>query len=1008
MLSRKLLFVLLCLLLWQQKIWAQEDIFPVNGVQDQRPGIYLFTHATIYQDYQTPLEDASLLIRDGKVEAIGTNISAPQGATVIDLKGKFIYPSMIDLYSDYGLSPVPKKTAFSYNAREQLERETKGPYSTNDAIKSQYNAVEDFEVKDDDAKLYRQVGFGTVLSHKKDGLARGSSSLVTLSDEEPNTVVLIPKAAAHYSFDKGSSQQYYPISKMGFMALLRQTYLDAAWYQSTTNENYVDNSLMAWNALQELPQVFEAPGWIQILRADKLGDEFGVQYIIRGNGDEYQRLDEIKATNASLIVPVNFPDAYEVDDPYDAQDVRLKDMMHWELAPANLGRLATQGIPFAITADGLKDKKDFWPNVRKAIRYGLSEEAALKALTFTPAQLMGAEDQVGSLKEGALANFLITSGNIFQEDAVIYENWVQGKPFVLADKDASDLSGTYSLRVGEASYGMEVRGKPGKQQFKLIHEDTTQIKAEVKGNLITLNFTSPDDSTATIRLSGWLEGRNLQGQGQLPDGTWVSWEATYQNALPARDSATQEKETVDLDQLSQIIYPFMPFGNPQLPEARTYLIRNATVWTNEAEGIVENTDVLVRDSKIAQIGRNLSASNVAVIDGTGKHLTSGIIDEHSHIALTSINDVAANSSMVRMKDVVDAEDIDIYRQLSGGVTASQLLHGSANPIGGQSAIVKLRWGAAPEDMLIEGAGEFIKFALGENVKRSGNENSIRYPQTRMGVEQVYVDAFTRARAYADAWEAYNNLSAREKANAVPPRRDLSLEALVEIMQKERFVTCHSYVQSEINMMMHVAEQFGFNINTFTHILEGYKVADKMAAHGAGGSTFADWWAYKFEVRYAIPYNPALMNMAGVTTAINSDDAEMARRLNQEAAKSVKYGGMPEEEAWKMVTLNPAKLLHLDDRMGSVKVGKDADLVLWSDHPLSIYAKVEKNMIDGRIYYDLEQDVEKREMIARERARLIQKMQQVGKNGEATQTASGTSKQRFHCDDLEFGQIIHTH
>lgn len=1012
MLSRKYFFVLLCLFIGSLKVQAQENIYPVNDVQDDRPGIYLFTHATIYQDYQTPLEEASLLVRDGKVAAIGTTISVPAGATVIDLKGKFIYPSMIDLYSDYGLSPVPKKAGFSYNAREQLERETKGPFSTNDAIKSQYNAVEDFEVKEGDAKPYRQAGFGTVLSQKRDGLARGSSALVTLSDEEPNSVVLIPKAGAHYSFDKGSSQQYYPVSKMGFIALLRQTYLDAGWYQSAGNDDYTDNSLIAWNNLQSLPQIFDAPGWIQMLRADKLGDEFGVQYIIRGNGDEYQRLEEIKATNASLIVPVNFPKAYDVDDPFDARDVSLKDMMHWELAPANLGHLATKGIPFAITADGLKDKKEFWPNIRKAIQYGLSEEAALKALTFTPAQLIGAEDQVGSLKKGMLANFLITSGNLFHEKTVIYENWIQGKPFILADKDATDLSGTYAMRVGEQSYNMEVRGQAGKHQFKLMAEDTTQIKADVEGNMITLNFTAarrtaPKDSTGTIRLSGWVEGKNLQGRGQLPDGTWVGWVATYQEALPPTDTAVREKKPVNLSQLSPLVYPFMPFGNDQLPEAKTYLIKNATVWTNEAEGIVENTDVLVREGKIARIGQNLSENNATVIDGTGKHLTSGIIDEHSHIALASVNDVAVNSSMVRMKDVVDSEDIDIYFQLSGGVTASQLLHGSANPIGGQSAIIKLRWGEAPEDMLIESADEFIKFALGENVKRSGNQSSIRYPQTRMGVEQVYVDAFTRAKEYTDAWEAYNRLSSKEKANAVKPRRDLSLEALAEIMRKERFITCHSYVQSEINMMMHVAEQFGFNINTFTHILEGYKVADKMAAHGVGGSTFADWWAYKFEVRYAIPYNATLMNMAGVTTAINSDDAEMARRLNQEAAKSVKYGGMSEEEAWKMVTLNPAKLLHLDNRMGSVKVGKDADLVLWSHNPLSIYAKVEKNMIDGRIYYDIEQDVKKRDMIAQERARLIQKMQQAKKSGEPTQKSTSTDKQRFHCDDL-VGYITNDH
>ena len=694
MFSKKLFFLFLCLLISALRVHAQENLYPANDVQDHRPGIYLFTHATIYQDYQTLLKDASLLIRDGKVAAIGNNIIVPDGAIVVDLKGKYIYPSLIDLYSSYGLSAVPKKSGSEFSGREQLERETKGPFSTNDAIKSQYDAVEDFEVKDEEAQPYRQAGFGTVLSHKKDGLARGSSTLVTLSDDEPNAVVLVPKAAAHYSFTKGSSTQYYPVSKVGYIALLRQTYLDAQWYQSANVDNYIDNSLIAWNNLQPLPQIFDAPGWIQILRADKLGDEFGVQYIMRASGDEYQRLEEIKATQAPLIVPLSFPEAYDVDDPLDAQDVSLKDMMHWELAPANPGRLERAGIPFVITADGLKEKKDFWVNLRKAIRYGLSEEAALKAITFTPAQLIGAEDQVGSLKKGSEANFLITSGNLFQEKTIIYENWIQGKPFILADRDANDLSGAYSLRVGDQTYNMEVRGQPGKQQFKLLAEDTTNIKAEVKGNLVTFNLTAPKDTTGTIRLSGWVEGKNLQGRGQLPNGTWVSWEAIYRNALPATDTAKQENKVVDLNLLSQVIYPFMPYGNAGVPEAKTYLIRNATVWTNEAEGIAENTDVLVKDGKITQVGPNLSAANATVIDGTGKHLTSGIIDEHSHIALASVNDVATNSSMVRMKEVVDSEDIEIYRQLSGGVSAAQLLHGSANPIGGQSALVKLRWGGS--------------------------------------------------------------------------------------------------------------------------------------------------------------------------------------------------------------------------------------------------------------------------------------------------------------------------
>ena len=269
-----------------------------------------------------------------------------------------------------------------------------------------------------------------------------------------------------------------------------------------------------------------------------------------------------------------------------------------------------------------------------------------------------------------------------------------------------------------------------------------------------------------------------------------------------------------------------------------------------------------------------------------------------------------------------SNDINIYRQLSGGVTTAQLLHGSANPIGGQSAVIKFRWGSAPEEMKLEGADGFIKFALGENVKQSnwGDFERIRFPQTRMGVEQVFYDHFHQAKAYEQAWKEYNTLSLSEKRRTIAPREDLEMNTLVEILNKERFITCHSYVQSEINMLMKVADSMGFTLNTFTHILEGYKVADKMKEHGAGGSTFSDWWAYKFEVNDAIPYNAALLQDMGVLTAINSDDAEMARRLNQEAAKAVKYGKATEEEAWKMVTLNPAKLLHIDHLVGSIKVG----------------------------------------------------------------------------------------
>jgi len=340
--------------------------------------------------------------------------------------------------------------------------------------------------------------------------------------------------------------------------------------------------------------------------------------------------------------------------------------------------------------------------------------------------------------------------------------------------------------------------------------------------------------------------------------------------------------------------------------------------------------------------------------------------------------------------VVNSEDINIYRQLSGGVTTSQLLHGSCNPIGGQSAIIKLRWGFAPEQMKFENTDGFIKFALGENVKKSRNTRNNRFPDSRMGVEQVYVDAFTRAKEY----------EAKKKSGGTSFRKDLDMEAVVEVLNAQRFITCHSYVQSEINMLMHVADAFGFKVNTFTHILEGYKVADKMKAHGAGGSTFSDWWAYKYEVIDAIPHNAALMAEQGIITAINSDDAEMARRLNQEAAKAVLYGDVAEEEAWKMVTLNPAKLLHIDDRVGSVKAGKDADIVLWSTNPLSVYAKAEITLIDGVKFFDRTEDLKLRQELAMERARLIQKMIAHKKGGGKTGPMRGGRKHLYHCDSAE--------
>lgn len=992
--------------------------FPRNGVYDERAGLYAFTNATIIVDPQTTLQNATLFIRNGRVEAVGTGISLPAGTVVADLKGKRIYPALIDIDSDYGM-PEVKPVVSNFRAAPQLESNKKGAYYWNQAVQPENDASLLFKADNKKADELRKMGFGLVLTHPHDGVVRGTGALVTLADDRENLVMLKPNATAHYSFSRGSSGQTYPNSMMGSVALLRQAMYDADWYKRVGNKEQANTSLDALNRIQSLPAIFDAGDKLGILRADKVGDEFGIQYVLRGSGDEYQLIDEVRATGASLIVPLNFPQPYDVEDAWDADNVSMAELKHWEMAPMNAGRLAGANIPFALTTAGLKNKADFWANLRKAIENGLTEQRALEALTTAPARLMRADDQVGTLQKGRVANFIITSGNLFGADNVIYENWIRGKQYIVNQKDAADLRGRWRLVIGEGTpLTLNITGKSADKPEYQVVADTTKItpKVAVSGDLVSIQVQLDKKQAGTTRLTGYRTGpTNLRGEGETPDGKRVTWSAARAVDTPASTSAVSTTATSSTAasatavaslpaSATAVLYPFVGMGNARKPTPQTMMIRNATIWTNEKDGILTNADVFITGGKIAKIGKNLPVpADIAVFDGTGKHLTNGIIDEHSHIALLSVNEGSQSSTAeVRMADVVNSEDVNIYRQLAGGVTTAQLLHGSANAIGGQSAIVKLKWGESPEAMLVKGADGFIKFALGENVKQAnwGDANRIRFPQTRMGVEQVYMDHFMRAKEYAKTWAAYNGLTAKQKATAVVPRRDIELDALAEILAAKRFITCHSYVQSEINMLLHVADSLGFKVNTFTHILEGYKVADKMAKHGAGGSSFADWWAYKMEVHDAIPYNAALMHRQGVTVSINSDDAEMARRLNQEAAKTVEYGGLTEEEAWKLVTLNPAKLLHLDGRLGSIRVGKDADLVLWNANPLAIYARPEKTIIDGAVYFDLSSEDRKRDAMQAERARLIQKML-VAKAGGSPTTKPGFKRARmWHCEDIE--------
>lgn len=404
------------------------------------------------------------------------------------------------------------------------------------------------------------------------------------------------------------------------------------------------------------------------------------------------------------------------------------------------------------------------------------------------------------------------------------------------------------------------------------------------------------------------------------------------------------------------------------------VIKDATILT-VSHGNIAKGSILIRDGRIAEVGPNVTIpAGATIIDAAGQYVMPGIIDPHSHIAVDgNVNEGSlAVSAMVGVEDVIDPYDIDIYRELAGGVTTTNVLHGSANPIGGRSRVIKLRWGKDAKGLIFEGAKPGLKFALGENPKRSASgpgAGSGRYPGTRMGVEDVIRDAFIEARNYMQKWDDYKRRVAAGDKNAIPPRKDLKLETLAEVLRGERQTFVHAYREDEMLMMLRLADEFGFKVTSFEHTLEGYKIAKEMAAHGTVGSTFSDWWAYKIEAYDAIPYNAALMTRKGVMVVLGSDSAEEARHLNQEAAKCMKYGGLNEQEALALVTLNPAKQLQIDKRVGSIDPGKDADLVIYNHHPLSVYAVPQKVLIDGQIYFDIQKDLEMRKQAEQERKAL---------------------------------------
>jgi imidazolonepropionase-like amidohydrolase len=961
----------------------------VEGIRKNTPAVHAFTNAMIVTAPGKVLDNATLVIRNGVVESVGS-VSIPKDARVWNMKGMTIYPGLIDAYSDYGLPKPPPRTDGGAEAaapRPTPPEPERGPNYWNRDVMAQVNAEELFIPDPKVAEKLRSQGFTTALIVPTRGIIRGTSAVVNLGDGNPSELILRQRFAQHISLQVDYSTIHYPTSLIGLIALVRQTMYDADWYEKAQDAYRRDPKLPRPETNESLgalhpvlggsmPVVVETSDEQDILRAEKIADEFKLDLILRGSGTEYRRLDAVKGTHRFVILPVNYPETPAVQTPEEALQVSLSALRYWDEAPENPKWVQAAGIRFAFTAATLKDPGVFLSRVRKAVAHGLGKDDALAALTTTPAKMLGVDQQAGSLDPGKAADFIVTTGDLFADKTVIRESWIDGKRYEVKPAPEIDPRGTWNLSIAGVSPSdtviLVLKGEPDSLQGTISKKKSVPLTSAKIADL-RLQFSFLGDSIGTqgaVRMTANVDAQGLFGSGEWPDGTTFTWSGV-KTAQFTPVSDTSRPKPPELASFSPV-YPPGEFGRPKLPDQPlVVMVRNATIWTSGPQGVIRDGDIIFRNGKVAEVGNNLAVpSGAVVIDGKGKHVTPGIIDCHSHIAAAGgVNEFAsAVSAEVRIGDVIDCDDIDLYRNLAGGLTVAHVLHGSANPVGGQNQLIKLRWGMLPEEMKFEGWAPTIKFALGENVKQSNwSAPTTRYPQTREGVEQIMRDEFRAALDYEKAQKHFE-----ENRNEIPPRRNLQLDAILEVLHGRMFVHCHSYRQDEILATMRVAEDFGFRIRAFQHILEGYKVADIMAKHGAAGSTFSDWWAYKFEVYDAIPYNGALMHDQGVLVSFNSDSDELSRRLNLEAAKAVKYGGLSEEDALKFVTINPAKQLFIDNRVGSLDPGKDADFVIWSGHPLSNYTICEQTWIDGRRYFDRQEDRRLYEEALHERAVLVQK------------------------------------
>jgi imidazolonepropionase-like amidohydrolase len=948
----------------------------------------------------------AIVIRDGRIESMGARARIPEDAILHDLSGRIVYPGLVEPYLRLDAA---KKTSGKGKEKEKDSKEQTARTASahaNDRVRAEVRAVESLPLADDLLTEMREAGFVVANVVPAEGIFRGTTAVISLGKLSTNGTALADVVhrsdyAQAFAFEHGSwNEEKYPGSLMGAIALARQTILDASWHRDSWKawekrpgsmarpEENVSLRALLPVVDRKAPILIESEDIAMTERALRFTREFKLQpIVVSGGSDDWRRVDwmkrELDRAGASLVVAVNFPEVPIWEDEEDRPLIEMNELVEWERAPANLAALEKAHIAFATTSQGLKSRDEIWNRLREAVDRGLSRKTALASLTTEPARLLGIESRAGTLAPGKDADLLVATGDLFDKGVEVEEVWIDGVRYGEDPRRGreKDMAGEWNLVIGEGKNAervkIDVKRTKEKMTGKVVPPDAEKGKEE----------KAPADTAAMKLRDVELVRGDLTFE--MDGGAWSGGDAKFRlhrdgKLLRGRAIAAQETlavlgtkapgDSVDYGEDLSRDAPVWPPVADVAHAPKTVLVQNATVWTLGPKGTLENADLLVRDGKIAAIGSGLSApKGAAVIDAEGHHVIPGIVDCHSHSDIAGDANEGTNSctAEVRIADVVDPESPALYRELAAGVTVSNLLHGSANAIGGQNAVIKLRWGATADEMFF-GAPQGIKFALGENVKQSnwGDDHTSRYPQTRMGVEQFIRDRFFAALAYrAERKEG------RSKKGDIP-RRDLQLDALVEVLEGTRLVHCHSYRSDEILMLMRLAEEHGFRIQTFQHVLEGYKVADELAAHGAGASAFADNWSYKFEVVDAIPYLGDILWKRGVLTSYNSDSWETSRRLNLEAAKAVKYGGVPEDEALKFVTYNAAKQLAIEDQVGSLEPKKDADFAIWSGHPLSDNSICLETYIDGVRRFSREEDLAQRAAMEELREKLLDKAERV--------------------------------